>query len=400
MFVNLLAWNQSKRPCFSTNFCQAAASSQVAAANEEVSASQNAAITATQAAIAIVGSIIASALLTIVIFFLLSRHKKARKQRSSSHQETWSPPSLPEKVKLPSNYVFSHSDQNATTIAPSQPSQYQGHKSTTSNISLSMFPKTPISNDKRPPIESTEIKSTFVPWNPSNPPKAPRLAHWLKTQESISPFGPINLPIDRQNSAPLGGQLKSPRRFPPHIPPSRPMTDLPLRSSETRTEERPIAQTSSPEKTTRKMSSKPRLNDPSLDVPSPLVRQYKAAREAVWTESPASVKAPSFTQLVPFPFSSASARRSNSPNDGQDLRHIAGWNTFKERSKTPETPPSTVKPSYMISAEPGGMVSRSASFRGTIDKSVDAVQGSGKGEKSQRRRMSLLGMGSPVSKAV
>jgi hypothetical protein len=66
--------------------------------------------------------------------------------------------------------------------------------------------------DKAAEKRDSLVKTTVVAWNPSKPPKAPTLREWLKVQDGVSPFGPINLPTDTKNRSPLGGQLKSPLR--------------------------------------------------------------------------------------------------------------------------------------------------------------------------------------------
>ncbi|KAG9232046.1 hypothetical protein BJ875DRAFT_98805 [Amylocarpus encephaloides] len=207
----------------------AAASSSVSAAGDQVSASQSAAVTATQAALAIVGSIIASALITILIYFLITRHKKTAKRRSKAANRSLSP-----RAEYPADPKFPVSDQLGTTIAASQ-SAYNGtrnvpdeRKNSESTVSLSQFPPTPtISN----------VKSTSVAWNPSKPPQAPPIGSWLKVQDGVSPIGSIRLPTETNTRSPLGGQLKSPLRRvsgpepTPGPPSSQFRSSLPIRSS-------------------------------------------------------------------------------------------------------------------------------------------------------------------------
>jgi hypothetical protein len=188
-----------------------------------VTASQTAAVTATQAALAIVGSIIASTLITILIYFLIIRHKKLAKKRSNVQRSP-----RDGAGGYSSDPKFPVSDEVGTTIAASQSSNYDGTARgapSGNRASFSLFPKSS-SIEKS---SSSAVKTTSVPWNPSKPPRAPTLGSWLKVQE-VSPFGPINLPINDKAKSPLGGQLKSPLRSMNMPKPSVFNTDLLLRS--------------------------------------------------------------------------------------------------------------------------------------------------------------------------
>ena len=102
------------------------------------------------------------------------------------------------------------SDQVGTTVSGSQPA-YNAAKidpGSDSRGSFSLFPKSTPGDNPR----DADIRTTSVAWNPSKPPKAPTLGSWLKVQDGVSPFGPINLPTDSKSPSPLGGQLKSPLR--------------------------------------------------------------------------------------------------------------------------------------------------------------------------------------------
>ena len=184
---------------------QAAAASQVSQASQQVNASQTAAITATQAALGIVGSIIASTLITILIYFLVIRHKRivrrlSREQQSSAKTNNFADPKFPPSA------------QNAPTVAASQsnyPATRTGPMSGSPNP-FSLFPTA--SGAKSSEKRDSLVKTTTVPWNPSKPPKVPTLKTWLKVQDGVSPFGPINLPTETKDPGPLGGQLKSPLR--------------------------------------------------------------------------------------------------------------------------------------------------------------------------------------------
>jgi hypothetical protein len=170
----------------------------VAQASFQVTASQTQAVTATQIALAIVGSIIASALITILIYFLIIRHKKKANRRSRAQQSPG--------PEYSSDSKFPVSDQVGTTIAASQ-SSYSPAAGHHSNDVL----PTPFSGEDSM-LRNPTIKTSTVPWNPANPPKAPKLTSWLKLQDGLSPFGPISLSTDANAALPLGGQLKSPHQ--------------------------------------------------------------------------------------------------------------------------------------------------------------------------------------------
>lgn len=235
-------------------------------------------MTATQAAIAIVGSIIASTLITILIYFLIIRHKKKAKRRSRGQRSPG--PAYSSDPKFPV------SDQVGTTIAASLQSNYTPAAGPTSSGALSLFPKTPSGNDasKQP---SSDLKTSTIPWNPANPPKAPRLGSWLKLQDGVSPFGPINLPTDINSKSPLGGQLKSPHRTIHKVQSPRQFTSrLPLRSPTVPVliQSKPtVAVVDIPPKrnpTIRKPASPPSKPEPPL-TQDPTYRESKAS---VWTD--------------------------------------------------------------------------------------------------------------------
>ncbi|TAQ87580.1 hypothetical protein B7494_g4085 [Chlorociboria aeruginascens] len=201
----------------------ALASAQVSQAGQQVQASQVAAVTATQAAVAIVGSIIASALITILIFYLLARHRKKTKSKKNRRPQSPSP-------DYSTDRKFPVSDQDGTTIAGPQTSNTESKSAppSASRNSFSLFPKPAVGDDPRSP--TNRIQTTSVAWNPSKPPRAPTLGSWLKAQDGVSPFGPISLPSDSKLKAPLGGQLKSPLRSIDRSPSLVSPKTIPLRS--------------------------------------------------------------------------------------------------------------------------------------------------------------------------
>ncbi|KAH8672009.1 hypothetical protein BGZ60DRAFT_430441 [Tricladium varicosporioides] len=267
----------------------AAASSSVSQASAQVSASQNAAVTATQAALAIVGSIIASALITILIYFLIAKHKKTVKRRSRN-QKTRSP-------GFSSDEKFPISDQVGTTVAGSA---YQGTKKgpgSNSPVSLSQFPQTP--GNITSTSQGSVVKTTSVPWNPSKPPRAPTLGSWLKVQDGVSPFGPINLPTDSKPNSPLGGQLKSPLRSPAPNPapttiksPQNSMyqSTLPLRASNPPPKTLTATVTTIKPVINRQASNAQKPSQqPSQPAPQTLPTQteipgYRESKASIWTD--------------------------------------------------------------------------------------------------------------------
>ncbi|KAL3417452.1 hypothetical protein PVAG01_11452 [Phlyctema vagabunda] len=181
----------------------AQASSQVQIASVQAKTSQIQAVTATQAALAIVGSIIASALITILIYFLIARHKKKKqkqKQKGQGQARSDRQVESPNPVYTADKKVPGPEHDEATLVG--EQSRLSTRQST---ASFSLFPPNTAGG------ADPKLKTTSVAWNPSRPPKAPTLNGWLKVQD-VSPFGPIRLPTDGVDKprGPLGGQLKSP----------------------------------------------------------------------------------------------------------------------------------------------------------------------------------------------
>jgi hypothetical protein len=131
------------------------------------------------------------------------------------------------------------------------------------------------------------VKTTVVPWNPSKPPKTPTLREWLGVQDGVSPFGPINLPTDTKDCAPLGGQLKSPLRSVDTKSPktSGMISKIPLAT------QRPSLPsyignkitTTTRQKSPSKTPTSPKQPDalPQHSIPGPSYRESKAS---LWTD--------------------------------------------------------------------------------------------------------------------
>jgi hypothetical protein len=350
---------------------QAAASSQVAQASQQVSASQTQAVTATQAAIAIVGSIIASTLITILIYFLITRHKEKARQRSRGQQSP--DPGYSSDPKFPV------SDQVGTTIAASQ-SNYTPAAGPASSGALSLFPKTPSGNDSSKQL-SSNIKTSTVPWNPANPPKAPSLGSWLKVQDSVSPFGPINLPTDINAKSPLGGQLKSPLRTIHKVPSPRQFTSkLPLRSPTipVMIESTPIvAVVNIPPKrnpTVRKPvspPSKPKL-PPSQD------QTYRESKASVWTDDvPDDGPSPALQSPPQAPKEPASVTRGYTMQipSPKNPRSTAEWLAERATNRDSSNTVTSQRPSFGFGLPRNPRASRGIPSRLGPSRQVDSMQG-------------------------
>lgn len=358
------------------NILQAAASSQVSQASQQVTASQNAAVTATQAALAIVGSIIASALITILIYFLIIQHKKKAKRQSK--EDRMPSPEYTAESKFPV------SDQVGTTIAGSQ-SAYNGTRNepgSGSRASFSLFPKpTPGDNPR-----DADVKTTSVPWNPSKPPKAPTLGSWLKVQDGVSPFGPIKLPTDSKSPSPLGGQLKSPLRSSnqPRSPDIR--STLPIRREPTLPNLAEQATMAAVPKNPPRYVSVRKAVPPENPFVSPKNtygdEKYRESRTSVWTdEVPDSGPSPPLQSPPKQPVSVSKGYEMTIPSPKNPVRSTAEW--LASIQNAPEAPPSLARnsrasrPSFGLPRNPrmaggggGGLPSRPGP-----NKQVKSVQG-------------------------
>lgn len=226
-------------------------------------------MTATQAAVAIVGSIIASTLITILIYFLIIRHKKNAKRRSRGQKSPG--PGYSSDPKFPV------SDQVGKSIAGSQSDSTPAVGPTSNGAQVA---------GEGPKTRNSVIKTSIVPWNPANPPKAPSLGSWLKLQDGVSPFGPINLPTDTNVNSPLGGQLKSPHRTIDKAPSPRFKSRLPLRSPTIPIiiESKPaVSIVNIPPK--RKPTIRKPVSPPSKpESPPPQDQAYRESKASVWTD--------------------------------------------------------------------------------------------------------------------
>lgn len=285
-------------------------------------------------------------MITILIFLLVSRHKKRMLLRARTEDLSWPPkverePSFDKRISLEEKLISRNRAKSNPKRSTQTNTQAPRKVRTDSDVSLSMFPATPSSETLQagqrvattsatPPKKSpANTKTTSLQWNPSNPPKAPTLTPWLTVRPSSSPFGPIRLPMDENSSTPLGGQLKSPHQTTnttattinsdatvPIMHRKHPRytgvvgnSDLPLRAPKSPSVLEAQKVTIKPARTkslkadksvtytpTTGADSRPRTGaekgkyrtrSPPTTVsylPSPLIRQYHAAKATVWTE--------------------------------------------------------------------------------------------------------------------
>jgi flagellar biosynthesis/type III secretory pathway protein FliH len=344
----------------------AAAASSVSQASLQASASQTQAVTATQAALAIVGSIIASALITILIYFFIARHKKKAKQRSRVQP---SPTSA-----YPSNPKFPVSDQVGTTIAASQ-SDYSTAAVPNSN-DFSAKPTT--SKDSNNGIPT--IKTSTVSWNPANPPKAPRLTSWLKLQDGVSPFGPITLPTDVNAASPLGGQLKSPHQTIDRAPSLRFKTNPPLRSPAIPVlmeYKPPVSVVNIPPK--RNPTIRKPMNPPSKPETPPVdYKSYRESKASVWTDevpddgpSPA-LQSPPRAPKEPATVTGGYGMKLPSP---KNPRSTAEWLAERAVNRDSSNTVTSQRPSYGIGLPRNPRASRAPQRAQSMQGEIGEVQG-------------------------
>lgn len=340
-----------------------------------MTASQNAAVTATQAALAIVGSIIASALITILIYFLIIRHKTKAKRRS--HGEPAASPGYSADAKFPV------SDQVGTTVAGSQ-SAYNTAKidpGSDSRGSLSLFPKSTPGDNPR----DADVRTTSVAWNPSKPPKAPTLGSWLKVQDGVSPFGPIKLPTDSKSPSPLGGQLKSPLRSvnQPRSPNTRSSLSIGEPTLPLLTQNKAVVASvpRSPPRyvPTRKPVSLEKIGSPPKEAYAD--EKYRESKASVWTDEIPDTGTSPPIQSVPKrkqPVSVTRGYEMKIPSPQNPVRTTAEWLESIQNRASPtasQRSSKTSRPSFGLPRNPrmgggGGLPSRPG-----INKETKSVQG-------------------------
>lgn len=249
--------------------------------------------------------------------------------------------------------------------------------SSTLQGSLSLFPKVPSTNYGQK-SQNSELKTTSVPWNPENPPKAPTLSRWLTLQrETVSPFGSIQLPSDTDSNAPLGGQLKSPLRSSDR--PGSSAQDKSLSWSPQKTKKiGPRGPKPSPKVTPMKQTS-----PQSPDTPA-LMRIYRESKASVWTDdvpSPSPVTSPSKTKGPAERPASAAQRSTRNTAEmlveslQRDSRAVSPRNSTLTRGGlfSPAPVPETAR-TVGYSANPGVRLVKQKSFKSQARYAEDNVE--------------------------
>lgn len=169
-------------------------------------------VSATQAALAIVSSIFVSVLLCLLGFFFIQRNRRKKELKSRlNNASPWQPdffegngPQVPSEDVPPTRRLAVNTSEN--TKLPNHSAQ----SSTSTTVSLSLFPKTPTTPQhlQLPSYSKNEVVGAS---STDNQRKSLRQGKWLRAGQPLSPFGAISLSTkDEDRNLPLGGQLKSP----------------------------------------------------------------------------------------------------------------------------------------------------------------------------------------------
>jgi hypothetical protein len=297
-------------------------------------------VTGAQLALAVVGSIIASALITIVTYFLINRHKRMSRAAQSTP--------IGEDSGDVANPEIPVSDEVDTTIAASNliyPVE-KNNPQPSPQSAFSSFPKS-FYGDNPSEKQNTFVNSTSLSSIPANSPTSPSLRSWLRRQNDVSPFGPIQLPTKQGSEAPLGGQLKSPLRSTansPSRPPPRFMLDLPPDkkiSTDVSAMHAPISKSDSAKN--QFMSPK----SPRLPKQPSITQSYLDSKASVWTYSISEVGSPKEPEE---PVSPAQDYKMRIPSPNKPIRNTAEWlldrTTF--RSPNPEQNPNSRSPRQSV----------------------------------------------------
>ena len=290
-------------------------------------------MTGAQLALAVVGSIIASAIITIVTYFLINRYKRMSRAALSTP--------IGEDSGDVANPEIPVSDEVDTTIAASNliyPVE-KNNPQQSPQSTLSLFPKSFLgdnASEKQKPFVTNTSLSSVSP----NPPTSPSLQSWLKRQNDVPPFGPIQLPTKQGSKAPLGGQLKSPLRSPANVPsrpPPRFILDLPPDKKISTDVSAMLTPTS------KSPSAKNQFMNPKspnrLPRQPPITQSYLDSKASVWTYSVSEIGSPKEPEE---PVSPAQDFKMRIPSPSKPIRNTAEWlldrTTF--RSPSPEQKPS------------------------------------------------------------
>lgn len=257
-------------------------------------------VTSTQLALAIVGSIIASSLITIIVHLIFLRHKKlARLARSNA---------LGKGADSIEDLKFPSSGQARTTIEASQ-SAYKPErqeKSSNPRVTFSLFPMPSPLNS---PVEKQPALSTNA-HGAADAQKSPSLRSWLRYQNNISPFGPIQFPTDQGSDGPLGGQLKSPLQGPP---PSRFNMDV--------VSDKPAARLASRVNPPSRPLVSPKTVD-GIFKPSSVDPSYRESKASQWTDA---ITDDGTTMPPPSPNMPTRGESMQIPTPNKPIRNTAEW---------------------------------------------------------------------------
>jgi hypothetical protein len=293
------------------------ASAQLGQANPVATPSHAGTVTGTQLALAIVASIIASSLITILAHIVILRHKKL--SRAARSQPLGDGPGSVDDLKFPV------SGGVTTTIETTQ-SAYSAEKKDpppSPHVTFSLSPKSS-SSDIQPEKQKAPASNTELAKGPANVPKSPSLRSWLRRQNNVSPFGPIQLPTRHIPEGPLGGQLKSPLRGPP---PPRFILDVSLeKKSSADVSPSFVASTSK-----SKSASRPLFSPETIDGVSkqPSTSQpYRESKASEWTDAisnEGSAMFPSSSTAPGEPFSGTQDNMMQIPSPNKPVRNTAEW---------------------------------------------------------------------------
>jgi hypothetical protein len=215
-------------------------------------------------------------------------------------------------------------------------------------------------------MRDSVVKTTVVPWNPSKPPKAPTLREWLKVQDAVSPFGPINLPTDTKDRAPLGGQLKSPLR---NIDTKAPKTSGMISKIPLATQRPSFPSYIGNKTTTTTIPKSPSITPKSPKQPDALPQHsipgpsYRESKASLWTDdipyqtpSPALHSSPKPKRLrgTPAPESVNKGYEMTVPSPKTAVRTTAEWLAARADAKVRDSQTSFSESSaYIATANVG-----------------------------------------------
>jgi hypothetical protein len=147
-------------------------------------------------------------------------------------------------------------------------------------MSFSLSPKSS-SSDIQSEKQKAPANNTELAKGPANVPKSPSLRSWLRRQNNVSPFGPIQLPTRHIPEGPLGGQLKSSLRGPP---PPRFILDVSLEKKPSADVSLSFVASTSKSKSTSRPLFSPETIDGVSKQPS-TSQPYRECKASEWTDA-------------------------------------------------------------------------------------------------------------------